>query len=238
MLPALCTVGDMFFNTSAAAGANLYACIASNTWAVETGGGSLTVDVDGTTVGVRPILNFVAGPGILNTLLDTGSQINVQHTADTAVMLSKAAAQSGSITRCASASGSSTAYTCSMSPTLSSYMVGMKLTWQADVNGAGGPTTLNIDTLGAKSLKLADGVTDPTAIDVIAGRMNSIWYDGSVFRLVVPPLMAAVAGIVQPACSPATRGRLWFIVSASGVKDGLSVCAKDAADAYAWRVLY
>ncbi len=37
--PATCTVGDLFFNTAAPAGQNLYACVAQNTWALETGGG-------------------------------------------------------------------------------------------------------------------------------------------------------------------------------------------------------
>jgi hypothetical protein len=43
---------------------------------------------------------------------------------------------------------------------------------------------------------------------------------------------------VQPACTAATRGLLWFVQSASGVKDRCEVCAKDAADVYAWRVIY
>jgi hypothetical protein len=111
-----------------------------------------------------------------------------------------------------------------MSPTLGVYTAGMKLEWEPDVTGAGGPTTLNIDTLGAKSLKLADGATDPTALDMVDGRLNSIWYDGSVFRLLVPPPMLGVATITQPACAVALRGRLWFTVCASGEKDGLPVC--------------
>lgn len=37
VLPATCSAGDMFFNTTAPAGANLYGCAASNTWTVEGG---------------------------------------------------------------------------------------------------------------------------------------------------------------------------------------------------------
>ena len=36
-LPASCSTGDLFFNTAAAAGQNLFACIASNTWAQQAG---------------------------------------------------------------------------------------------------------------------------------------------------------------------------------------------------------
>ncbi len=39
-LPATCQVGQMFFNTTAAAGANLFGCTATNTWTVLSGGGS------------------------------------------------------------------------------------------------------------------------------------------------------------------------------------------------------
>ncbi len=39
-LPATCTVGDMYFNIAGTAGKNLYACTATNTWTLESAGGS------------------------------------------------------------------------------------------------------------------------------------------------------------------------------------------------------
>jgi hypothetical protein len=39
-LPAACLVGQLFFKADASAGANLYGCTATNTWAVESGGSS------------------------------------------------------------------------------------------------------------------------------------------------------------------------------------------------------
>lgn len=39
-LPATCQVGQLFFNSAAAAGANLYGCTAPNTWTLQSGGGS------------------------------------------------------------------------------------------------------------------------------------------------------------------------------------------------------
>jgi hypothetical protein len=42
----------------------------------------------------------------------------------------------------------------------------------------------------------------------------------------------------QPTCSSTTRGMYWNIEGAAGVKDQVQVCAKDAADAYAWRAIY
>ena len=241
ILPAVCTTGDLFFKTTAPAGSNLYACVAPNTWVLQSGGGGgglLTVQVDGVTVGTRAVENFVSGAGIVNTILDTGSQINIQHVVDTAVILTKAAAQSGAVLLCASAGGSASAYSCSLSSTLSSYTTGMVLEWKPDVNAVGSGVTLNVDTLGSRAIKLADGSSDPTVVDILAGRLYWIWYDGSVFRLVSPLPVTGVAGVTQPTCNAILRGRLWFAIGASGTKDALTVCAKDASEAYAWRVVY
>jgi hypothetical protein len=42
----------------------------------------------------------------------------------------------------------------------------------------------------------------------------------------------------KPTCDATHQGTLWFTQGATGVKDTLEVCAKDATDAYAWRTLY
>jgi hypothetical protein len=42
----------------------------------------------------------------------------------------------------------------------------------------------------------------------------------------------------KPTCSATTRGTFWFTQGATGVKDSVQVCAKDAANAYAWRTIY
>ena len=39
VLPATCTVGNMFYKSDAPAGQNLYGCTATNTWTIEAGGG-------------------------------------------------------------------------------------------------------------------------------------------------------------------------------------------------------
>ena len=41
-----------------------------------------------------------------------------------------------------------------------------------------------------------------------------------------------------PTCSATNRGEFWFTQGGTGVKDLAQVCAKDASDAYAWRVVY
>jgi hypothetical protein len=240
-LPATCSVGQMFFNSAAPNGQNLYGCTAANVWTLKSGGGSggsVTIDNGSTIVGTRPVLSFSAGLGTLLTTSDTGSAIAIQTSADTSVMTTLAAEQSGGALLCASASGSATTYTCSLSPTLYAYTAGMVLHWQADVSGAGGPTTLNVDTQGVVSVKLPDGATDPGPGDVVAGRIRQIWYDGTVFRLVEPVVPAGILGEALPTCGSTVRGRLWFVAGATGVKDSLSVCAKDSTNTFAWRSLY
>jgi hypothetical protein len=182
------------------------------------------------------VMNLIGGVGVVNTISDTGTQINVQQSVDTSVIPSKAAAQSGAMFLC-NAAGTSSAYTCALSPTLQGYTTGMVLAWQPNVNGAGGATTLNVDTLGAVPVKQADGVTDPTAADIVAGRLYDVWHDGAVFRLMTPAVNVASAA-TQPACSAAQRGRFWQTLGGTGVKDTVTVCAKDASDAYAWRSIY
>jgi hypothetical protein len=338
-LPATCAQGEMFFLTAASAGTNLYGCTATNTWTLETGGAGGTVQVQntGTAVGARPILDLSSGPGVLLAISDTGQSIAIQTSLDTSLAETSGNEQSGAPLLCASASGSATAYTCAMSPTLTSYTTGMILHWKPDVSGTGGTTTLNVDTLGAVAMKTADGTTNPAAADIVAGRVLEIWYDGASFRLLgqtssneqsgvpllcapasgsaaaytcamsptlknystgmilhwepdvsgtgsaatlnvdtlgaVPvkladgatnpglgdvvagrvleiwydgasfrllgsPVPAGILGDAQPACAATVRGRLWFVAGAAGVKDGLSVCAKDATNAYAWRTIY
>jgi hypothetical protein len=42
----------------------------------------------------------------------------------------------------------------------------------------------------------------------------------------------------KPTCAVAERGTFWYVAGGAGVKDTVEVCAKDAANAYAWRVIY
>jgi hypothetical protein len=242
VLPSTCSTGQMFFVTTASAGQNVFGCTATNIWSLEAGGsgggGGVTVENAGSPVGAASTLNFSVGAGVTQAISETGSTALIQSGADTGVVESLVRAQSGAPLLCASASGSSTAYTCSMAPTLTAYTTGMTLAWEPDVTGAGGATTLNVDTLGTISLRLADGATNPGPADAVAGRLYSVWYDGAVFRISGPVVPAGVLGEALPSCGTAVRGRLWFVAGGTGVKDSLSVCAKDSTNTYAWRPLY
>jgi hypothetical protein len=237
VLPVTCTQAEMFFLTSASPGTNVYGC-PNGGWVSEGGGGVTTIKNTGATVGTRSILDLSTGPGVLLATSDTGQSILIQSSLDTAVVQTRSSEQSGASLFCASASGSGTTYTCFLSPTVSAYTPGMILHWKPDASGTGGPTTLNVDTLGPAVVKLADGITDPVPGDITAGRVYEIWYDGTGFRLLNTFVPSGVLGEAQPACGVAVRGRQWFVAGAPGVKDSLSVCAKDASNAFAWRILY
>lgn len=155
--------------------------LATNGGACGTGG-ALTVESSGTAVGTRGILNFIPGSGVATFISDTGTQINVQVAIDSAVVQTLPNHQSGQSLLCASASLSGTTYTCSMSPALTAYSTGMMVNWRPDLNGAGGATTLNIDSLGAKPVRLSDGAANPGSSDVLVGRMYLLWFDGTGFR--------------------------------------------------------
>jgi hypothetical protein len=71
----------------------------------------------------------------------------------------------------------------------------MKLRWEPDVNGSGGPTSLQVDTLPVQSVVQADGSTLPTESDIIAGRLLDLWYDGTAFRLQAPSYSGGVGGL-------------------------------------------
>ena len=113
----------------------------------------------------------------------------------------------------------------------------MVLHWRPDLSGVGGATTLKVDALGVIAVKQFDGATDPTAADIVASRLYPLWYDGAVFRLMIPPVNVA-ATAARPACGTALRGRIWQTLGAATVKDDVSVCAKDTSEVYAWRTLY
>ncbi len=130
--------------------------------------GSVAVRNGASVVGTRPAMEFVAGMGLLTAVTDTGSQVRIQHTVDTSVMETVQAHQSGATLLCASASGSGSAYTCSLSPALASYAAGMRVHWLPDVAGGGRGHDFRCGPSGRKTGD--DGVRDE--------RSNELRYPG------------------------------------------------------------
>lgn len=76
------------------------------------------------------------------------------------------------------------------------YIDGMEIRFRAGNNGTGGAATVNVNALGVKSLKEADGTTNPT----ISTTEDSVFrYDGAVFRKIntVDQATESTAGIAE-----------------------------------------
>lgn len=95
--------------------------------------------------------------------------------------------QSGSYLSCADATGSTTTYTCAMSPTLTAYTTNMVVTFVPQATNSGA-ATLNIDGLGAKSI--LDNVTGAavSASELVAAARYRLTYNGTAFLKDLPTL--------------------------------------------------
>jgi hypothetical protein len=155
-LPATCTVGDVYFRTGVTAGENVYGCTSTNTWTLQSGGGSSVTA--GTGIGVA------------------GSTVSIDDT----VTATRAQVQSGADTTCVDAGGDDT-YACTLTPPLGSYTTGMRLSLKVSTTNTGAAT---VDAgPGAKTIKTAAGATLADG-DIVAGAAVQIAYDGTDFRLV------------------------------------------------------
>jgi hypothetical protein len=198
-LPADCTVGDLFFKTTAQPGNNIHVCHENGSWLPQGSGGQGSVEIihQGQSLGVRPAINFIPGAGVQYVVTDTGSRIDVQQSLDTAYLMTKYLAQSGEVHYCASASDSGTAYTCAMQPALTAMTRGMTIHWVPDVTNSAGGITLSVDALGPHPVTLADGLTIPRAGDFRQGHLYPLWYDGSVFRVAQVPSTERVQTVME-----------------------------------------
>lgn len=166
-----------------------------------TGGSPLSVQADGTEIDdAVATLNFAPGVGILHVIQGDAGTVSIAQTLDTAVVATLPTIQSGTPLRCASSTATD-AHTCTMSPTLAGYVPGMVVEFVGSTAGVDGAATLDIDLLGAKSIKQCDGTTDPAASQISAGQQTPLRYDGTAFRLPC----AATAGGLESITNPGTR---------------------------------
>ena len=152
------------------------------------GGGTLTIKNSGAVVGARSILNFNPSSFYTWSILDDGININVQPV-PTGIVVTYPPLQSGSPTYCASASASTSAYTCFLNPTSVALTTGEVLNWIPDVSCTSGAITFTVDGfyngLGpnppAYRIYQSDGSTDPGSSYFLAGEMYRIWFNGSAW---------------------------------------------------------
>jgi hypothetical protein len=81
--------------------------------------------------------------------------------------------------------GSGTAHTVTLSPAPTTYYAGMEIKFIPGTENGSGGTTLNVNSLGAKAIKTAQG-EDLQQFEMIASQVAHVIYDGTNFVLVNP----------------------------------------------------
>jgi hypothetical protein len=160
-----------------------------------TGGGSgyTTIDVGGTPLTQRAILNFASSSTITQACADNSiaTRTDCNPGVNTTAIPTVTALQQGDAMSCISTNGTQ-AYTCTpvtgvgAGPT--ALKAGMFIPIYVDTSSTGGAVTLNFETLGIKSVKQSDGSTNPASGQIVANAPNWLAYDGTLFRL--PPSSA------------------------------------------------
>jgi len=120
-------------------------------------------------------------------LVSGGTQVDIGPT-----VMTKAQEQFGQSTLCRDA-GAVNALDCSPSPPYAGYATGMVIQVLA-ANTNTGPVTLTISGLATVAVKRADGKTDLSPGDIVAGRQVALAFDGSLFRI---PALSASAPLVR-----------------------------------------
>jgi hypothetical protein len=72
-LPATCILGQLFFNTAAAPGANLYGCIATNAWTLEGAAASAAVTLNPTSLTFASQTHGTTSAGQTITITNSGT---------------------------------------------------------------------------------------------------------------------------------------------------------------------
>jgi hypothetical protein len=113
----------------------------------------------------------------------------------------------------------------------------MVIYWMPDITSAGGETSLALNSLNPRPVKLADGITNPGPGHFAAGHLYPLWYDGTQFRWLAQS-SSWNQSASRPACSLELRGQTWLLPGGVGEKDTYSICAKDELDTYDWRTIH
>jgi hypothetical protein len=138
------------------------------------------VSWNGMPQGAFSTLNLANAPGANWTVTPNGQALSISSTPDTTYLLSQTAAQNGAPFLCTPNSNDSSAYSCSITPAPAALSNGMLVEFRPDVSCAGGPTTLNLNGLGAKPIYSLDGSSNPAANDCRANRPTWLAYSAAL----------------------------------------------------------
>ncbi len=100
-------------------------------------------------------------------------------------------------------------------PALAAYAAGNEMEFKASFSNTGA-ATINVNSLGAKSIKKNDGATALVSGDIVSGQIVRVRYDGTNFQMLSPGGTPAVTKVA---------------LAASGVADSTAVGASSTAEA-------
>lgn len=144
---------------------------------------NIAVQVGGRPVGARGALNLEPGNGIQENCRDEGAannRITCMPSFNSALVSTHDSVHNNE-NYCLSTNGT-TQYTCRLPyKVIAAYQPGMAFVLVTDA-ACSASCSLNIDALGAVSIKKADGRNDPRGA-FTAGQPQWVFYDGHVFRL-------------------------------------------------------
>jgi hypothetical protein len=121
----------------------------------------------------------------------------------------------------------------------SSYLTGWPGLFLGNASGVNNTAGVNLITRYQNVLRICPGGSTTAAIAVNDSGNVGIGTTGPGEKLEVNGGIRLNTTTAKPTCDATHRGTLWFTQQeASGSKDALEVCAKDATDNYAWRLLY
>ena len=245
-LPSACQTGEAFFKTDAAAGQNLYGCVATNTWAVQSSGGGSALplndfqaSVNGSMLTVAegrarignyvPVViaagsvTFTSGSGNVKVFIDSSNNL-VCH-----MQTGIAASTSGAL---ACSNVSTPAYPANSIPIANVTVTGAVPSLTSDDRafltnrGVSAATGISINDSGG----LASIGIDTATVPQLGAGSND--FTGAISALELRLLNGS-----EGTCSSSTRGRIVMVFGGAGTADTIRICSKDAADAYGWRTL-
>lgn len=85
----------------------------------------------------------------------------------------------------ATSTGSANAYVLTLSPVPTAYVAGQEFEFKANFSNTG-TSTLNVNSLGAKTINKLDGATALASGDIINGQVVKVKYDGTNFQMISP----------------------------------------------------
>src|SRR5581483_2089024 len=94
----------------------------------------------------------------------------------------------------AASTGSANAYVLTLSPAPTAYASGQCFAFKANFANTGS-ATLNVNSLGAKTIKRLDGATSLVSGDIANGQVVLVEYDGTNFQMLTPSAIAPQAAL-------------------------------------------